>query len=106
THSFANRLFNSGSTKFLDSQNRPILYGTDHADVMTGARSLPSHWELSPYVSNGIAYVAGPGNDVVTGTAGNDLLIGGTGNDILNGGAGNDEYRYNLGDGNDTITDS
>ena len=47
------------------------------------------------------------GNDVANslkGNAGNDILIGGKGNDILDGGAGNDLFRFNIGDGVDTIT--
>src|SRR5262249_4580412 len=45
------------------------------------------------------------GNDVIVGRAGNDSISGGTGNDVLIGGAGNDTYRFNLGDGVDTIVD-
>jgi len=43
------------------------------------------------------------GNDRIYGEDGNDILVGGAGDDFLAGGAGNDTYRYNLGDGNDTI---
>ena len=39
-------------------------------------------------------------------TTGADPLTGGTGNDALNGGAGQDTYRFALGDGIDTITDT
>jgi Ca2+-binding RTX toxin-like protein len=46
------------------------------------------------------------GNDSLSGDAGNDLLVGGTGNDGLIGGAGDDVYRFKLGDGQDTITDT
>ncbi len=46
-----------------------------------------------------------PGNDTLTGGAGDDTLNGGTGDDVLVGGAGSDTYVYNLGDGNDLITD-
>jgi Ca2+-binding RTX toxin-like protein len=37
---------------------------------------------------------------------GDDVLEGGTGNDALAGGAGNNTYRFNRGDGQDTITAS
>ncbi|MEO8613969.1 MAG: calcium-binding protein, partial [Luteolibacter sp.] len=47
----------------------------------------------------------GEGNDTLTGGAGNDILNGGTGNDALNGGVGNDTYTWNLGDGDDVVTD-
>ncbi|WP_316172819.1 MULTISPECIES: calcium-binding protein [unclassified Bradyrhizobium] len=48
----------------------------------------------------------GAGNDTLSGGAGDDTLIGGTGNDTLSGGAGNDTYVFNVGDGQDTITDN
>ncbi len=43
------------------------------------------------------------GSDKLYGGAGNDTLNGGEGNDILTGGAGNDVYKFNRGDGSDTI---
>lgn len=45
------------------------------------------------------------GDDILNGRDGNDVLIGGEGNDTLNGGDGADSYRYELGDGIDTIID-
>lgn len=47
----------------------------------------------------------GTGADLLVGNAGDDVLSGGMGNDLLIGGAGNDTYRYNTGDGFDTILD-
>jgi len=47
----------------------------------------------------------GDGVDTLNGNAGDDHLNGGTGNDVLNGGSGNDTYVWNLGDGDDTISD-
>ena len=69
--------------------------------------------------------IGGTGNDTLNGGNGNDILIGGTGNDTLNGGDGHDTleggkgddilngggdytantYLFNLGDGQDEITD-
>jgi len=46
------------------------------------------------------------GSDSLSGDAGNDVLVGGIGNDALAGGAGDDVYRFNLGDGQDTVTDT
>jgi VCBS repeat-containing protein len=43
------------------------------------------------------------GNDLILGSAGDDVLSGGAGTDTLYGGMGNDTYRFNLGDGVDTI---
>jgi Ca2+-binding RTX toxin-like protein len=48
----------------------------------------------------------GAGDDTLNGNNGNDHLTGGTGDDTLVGSYGNDTYYYNLGDGNDTITDT
>ena len=46
------------------------------------------------------------GRDTLSGGSGKDILIGGHGNDILYGGADNDTYRWNSGDGFDTIEDN
>lgn len=43
------------------------------------------------------------GDDTLNGKAGNDTLEGGYGNDYLRGEAGADVYRYNRGDGSDTV---
>ena len=45
------------------------------------------------------------GDDTIDGFWTNDILAGGLGDDVLRGGRGNDGYLYNLGDGNDTISD-
>ena len=45
------------------------------------------------------------GNDFVYGGQGNDLVVGGKGDDEVAGGAGNDIFRYNRGDGRDTLLD-
>ncbi|MGE0098238.1 MAG: putative Ig domain-containing protein [Hydrogenophaga sp.] len=45
----------------------------------------------------------GGGDDMLLGMGGDDILQGGTGTDQLSGGDGNDLYRFNLGDGQDTI---
>ena len=47
----------------------------------------------------------GTGNDSINGNEGNDQLSGEAGNDILQGGSGNDLYKWNVGDGDDTISD-
>lgn len=58
--------------------------------------------------------LGGLGNDVVSGDAGNDtvyggfgddLVVGGKGNDELVGGEGSDVFRFNRGDGRDTLFD-
>ena len=45
------------------------------------------------------------GNDTVYGGTGHDLVIGGLGNDEVAGGAGDDVFRFNRGDGRDTLVD-
>ncbi|WP_280513962.1 calcium-binding protein [Ruminiclostridium herbifermentans] len=60
-----------------------ILYGGDGSDTLNG----------------------GIGNDILYGDAGNDSLNGGAGNDLLVGGTGDDTYFFEIGYGEDTITD-
>ncbi|WP_414470843.1 calcium-binding protein [Microvirga sp. M2] len=48
----------------------------------------------------------GAGNDSLYGGSGNDTLAGGTGNDFLRGESGSDTYVFNVGDGQDIISDS
>ena len=90
----ADQLFASGVTRFLDDSGRPIIYGTNGADSLIGYQAawapLNGQEYLSSYIGNGIAYVAGGGNDEVTGLSGNDALYGGRGNDVLRGGSGDD----------------
>lgn len=54
---------------------------------------------------NDVVYGHG-GNDTLGGGAGDDILVGGAGDDALDGGAGNDTYRFEIGSGSDTITNS
>ena len=55
--------------------------------------------------SVGIDFLMG-GDDIdrLWGEDGNDYLEGGKGNDTLEGGNGDDTFRFNLGDGQDTLT--
>lgn len=46
------------------------------------------------------------GDDDVYGGDGNDLVVGGRGTDWVVGGAGDDVFRYNRGDGRDTMFDA
>lgn len=65
-------------------------------------------------VQRGFDLTGTDGNDLIMGTnvvdriagfAGDDILAGGRGNDLLTGGVGHDTYRFNLGDGIETIDD-
>lgn len=46
-----------------------------------------------------------PGDDLILGTHFDDAFQGGTGDDRIQGGNGGDTYRFNVGDGADTIRD-
>ncbi len=48
----------------------------------------------------------GVGQDTIDGGDGNDALAGDSGKDLLNGGRGNDVYRFNRGDGQETLAES
>ncbi|GEM_PF-256058 len=78
---------------------------TDAAGQVSGgnANDIVAGQVYAPVTGSGQALVGNGGNDLLLGGAGNDSLSGGTGNDLLHGGAGNDTYRFNLGDGADTI---
>ena len=47
----------------------------------------------------------GAGDDRLEGGSGSDELVGGRGDDLLRGGSGLDSYRFEAGDGSDTIDD-
>lgn len=47
----------------------------------------------------------GGGKDELDGGGGQDTLVGGRGRDELTGGAGRDTFKFERGDGRDTITD-
>lgn len=68
------------------------LYGGAGDDQLMGWNDIQDHLY-------GMA-----GQDQLYGGSGDDVLIGGLGNDTLTGGSGNDEYRFNLGEGHDTIS--
>lgn len=95
-----NDLFANGVTRFLDSKNRPIIYGTQQGDSLsvvnlTGAPLLrPFAGGAAALATNGLVLIGGLGNDNLTGAFGNDDLIGGSGNDILNGGSAEDTSIY------------
>ncbi|MHA6909600.1 calcium-binding protein [Ralstonia pseudosolanacearum] len=133
------RLFSSGDrpVRFLDPQGRPIIYGSNSADsiegfvtpsgvdlnkdkynldgwFLGGVLDLGLDSNLYAYLQNGVAYVAGGGNDQIVGTDrndalygvdGDDTLTGGAGNDTLVGGKGFDSYVIDAQSGSDTMID-
>lgn len=96
------------------------LFGNDGADVLVGGTGddLLDGGTGADTLSGGIGndLLQGQdgadtldgetGDDRLDGGTGNDVLLAGVGNDQLSGGAGNDTYRFNPGDGFDTISDA
>lgn len=103
-------LFSNGTTRYLDG-NRPIVYGADTGDTISGYHfkdpgfgwndGISDHRQLKNYLGNGVTYVMGKGADTVEGTEEGDVFYGGAGNDSLNGLGGND--KINGGEGNDNL---
>jgi Ca2+-binding RTX toxin-like protein len=86
----------------LTTSGNDTITGTWRADIISGG-------------DGNDVIDAGDGNDILTGGAGNDTiragngaddLTGGTGADRLEGAGGDDVYRFNVGDGQDTIYDN
>jgi hypothetical protein len=95
-------LWNNGTTRFVDSQGRAIIYGTDGNDPLSYAKiqslNILSPMYLNTSESNGIVILGGKGNDTLTGTDYNDRLFGGNDNDILYGVDGDDYIEGGAGD--------
>ena len=76
------------------------MYGNGGNDSLDGGQG-------SDYLQGGTGndtLLGGQGNDSLYGGDGADSLTGGTGDDLLSGDEGADSYVYNLGDGNDSIS--
>ncbi|GBL17132.1 bifunctional hemolysin/adenylate cyclase [Microcystis aeruginosa NIES-1211] len=96
-------LFSQGITKFLDKEEKPIIYGTQGNDKLSALGTLNklAYPKLFEYYKNGVVLIGASGNDELLGFGFDDRLFGGEGNDILNGGGGNDALDGGL--GNDTV---
>lgn len=117
----ANRLFNNGVTKFVDSEGRPIVFGTNDDDILYATNALGVHpytftplfhsligsynqSVLNPIIGSatkGVVLIGGDGDDNLIGGSNNDRLLGGKDNDTLDGGDGND--HVDGGAGTDTL---
>ena len=73
-----------GNDELFGESGDDVLRGGDDNDVLSGD----------------------VGNDSLEGEDGDDLLVGGAGDDQLLGGNGSDMYRFNIGDGLDSLFDS
>lgn len=76
------------------------------SDLVARATAATSGDDVFVGTSAAELLAGGAGNDSLSGAGGDDILIGGTGNDTLSGGSGADTYRFELGDGQDVISDS
>ncbi len=82
-----------GNDYVSGDSGRDIVVGGDGDDVVTGG-----------YDNDSVS--GGRGNDRVYGDEGNDIVAGGAGDDEVIGGAGNDVFKYQRGDGRDTLFDA
>lgn len=116
-------LWDSGVTKLIGSDGKPIMYGTATDDTLF-ADTVNTLTLYKAHFTNGVTVMGGAGKDYIAGTSYNDKLIGGIGidtisggsgyddiiggdgNDILSGGAGADIFFINNGDDVDTVTDA
>jgi len=88
----------------LGNTRRNSITGTHDIDrVETADGTVLSYADL---LARGIDIVGTAGEDRLSGTSIGDRFVGKAGNDQLFGGAGHDQYRFNLGDGIDTIVDT
>jgi len=96
-----NDLLVGDSTLFPAQAGTDLLDGGDGNDVLQGGGGDD---ELEG--GDGADVIFGEFDNVLGAPAGNDDLHGGLGNDRLVGGGGLDTYRFNLGDGRDSIEDN
>jgi Ca2+-binding RTX toxin-like protein len=73
-----------GDIPTLDTDDGGVITGTNESDLLDG----------------------GDGKDTVIGNAGDDTITGNKGSDHLMGGQGDDLYVWNIGDGDDRVSDS
>ena len=89
-----------GNDQLIGGVGDDRIYGGNHNDVVDGGEGNDTL-----YGDNGNDQITGgAGNDTLYGGNDDDSLAGGTGNDRLDGGAGADTFYFNLGDGQDVIT--
>lgn len=97
-------LWSSGSTKFIDSKGRVIVYGSHEADSLRASmvENLPSAFSplKTHYNANisGVRLIGAAGADILLGGNRSDHLLGGDHNDRLFGGEGNDILEGGEGD--------
>ena len=106
--SLKNKVSNNEFKGYNDIEN--TITGLDSSDIINGGELSDSLYgnggDDKIYSYGGDDTIdLGDGNDTVYAGYGNDTIIGGRGDDILKGEHGSDTYIYNLGDGNDIISE-
>ncbi|MCI5049329.1 MAG: M10 family metallopeptidase C-terminal domain-containing protein, partial [Rickettsiales bacterium] len=91
---FADTFLDTSMTESVSTlRNGKVIYGTEGSDSIDGT-------DANDYISGNSAAI-----DTTETSDLADTLNGGTGDDRIEGKTGNDTYIYNLGDGNDTVSD-
>ncbi len=101
-----NSFWDQGITKFLDPNNKPIIYGSDSANTIDAGSnffwaSLDNIFGMSnitSYKLNGVVLIGGKGDDHLYGTLKNDKIYGNDHNDHLYGKNGEDQLHGGAGD--------
>ncbi|MCM1286785.1 MAG: hypothetical protein NC240_00640, partial [Clostridium sp.] len=99
-----------GNGKINGTDDNDFIFGDERDNVLMGRAGNDTIYGAE----GSDTLYGGDGNDTIYGEEGNDILYGGNGDDTLTGGPGddrlygelgNDTYKFNKGDGNDTIYD-
>ncbi|MDD7423339.1 MAG: hypothetical protein SOW40_00745, partial [Campylobacter hominis] len=117
-------ILNSGIIDYRDENDKLVIFGSNGNDTIVGTQAKLLNFSenlrdyflkvgltpingaaavydlFSKWLSKGIHYIGGDGDDTITGTDKDDILEGGDDDDTLDGGDGNDKLYG--GDGNDT----
>ncbi len=75
------------------------LYGFSSDDILSGGNGQDN---LEGMAGNDLLF-GEAGNDTVSGGDGDDTIVGGSGDDVLLGGAGKNTFKFERGDGVDTV---
>lgn len=102
-------IFADGTVLTTEDLRSILLTGSDDAQTLYAwVDGSEIHAAAGDDILNGHqgedALSGDDGHDVLYGGGGNDVLSGGAGNDELDGGSGNDTYLFNIGDGQDYIS--
>ncbi|OQW34303.1 MAG: hypothetical protein A4E19_02250 [Nitrospira sp. SG-bin1] len=109
------RLMVNGSSVVVGTGDpmQGVLLGNTRRSSITGTHDIERFQttdgtvlSYADLLARGIDVAGTAGDDRLFGTSIGDWFVGKGGNDHLFGGAGHDQYRFNLGDGIDTIVDT